>query len=228
MLLAAALLAGACSTAPPGGTGGITIRQIEELRDLDALLPVLPDSIAAVYREYDIATFYSMKASAIESVLFLMDSLNACLPPDRRLDSLCIDHTFEHFGEAGRHGGALGISSSYFYLYENLRVLRAVVMHEYGHVFYDLLGEEKKRDVAEIWESLGRASILYLFTDGEYSCNARFGGHPYDSPSELYASTYNLLHNNIEEVDARVQYAEQSAQNTIRRLLEIVLGSDPR
>ncbi|MBI5647195.1 MAG: hypothetical protein HY962_09720 [Ignavibacteriae bacterium] len=218
---------GGCAGVDAAQNAGITVQQIRQLEDLDAVLPLMPDSIAAIYRAYDTEAFYAQHDARIGSVIRLLDSLNGCVPPGFQFDSLVIDHSAASFGLAGRIHHTFAISSSYFFLFQDARVLRSVVFHEFGHVMYDLLPAAVKDTLTHVWDTLGRASLLYLFTDGEYSHNAKFGGHPYDSPAELFASTYNLLHNNLEELDARVQYIDEGAFWTVRRLLALVLLETP-
>ena len=217
-----------CATVSTREDSGMSAEAIASLRDTEILLPILPDSIVAIYSRYDQQDFHARYRTRVDGIIQLMDSLNSCLGADHRLVTLNIDHSFENFGQAGRSGNMLVISSSYVLMYDDPRVLRSVVFHEYGHAIYDALPDVIKREADTLWNGLKRASMLYLLTDGEYSSNARFGGHPYDSPAELFASTFNLFHNNIEELDARLQYIDGPRYRDLRRLFEIVSGVDGR
>ena len=217
-----------CATVSMREEAGMTEQAMEALRDTEILLPMLPDSIIAIYSRYDQRDFHQRYRTRVDGIILLMDSLNSCMQAEHRFGTLNVDHSFENFGQAGRSGSTLVISSSYVLMYDDPRVLRSVVFHEYGHAAYDALPDTVKRETEILWDALKHASMLYLLTDGEYSSNARFGGHPYDSPAELFASTFNLFHNNIEELDARLQYIEGPRYRDLRRLFEIVSGVDGR
>ena len=212
-----------CAASWEDGHRTVTLNEILELRDQEALLPMMADSVAARYATYDRSTFNRDFGAQVREALLLIDSLNTCLPAVCRIDTLSIDHTFENIGTAARVRGTVFLSSSLFYLYPDATVVRSALFHEFGHMLYNALPPVARTEVGEIWEHLLRASLLYLFRDGEYSNNARFGGHPYDSPAELFASAFNLFHNSIDELDVRLRYVQDVHYATIRRLLEIVL-----
>jgi hypothetical protein len=115
------------------------------------------------------------------------------------------------------------LSSSLFYLYPDESVVRSALFHETGHLLFLSLPETVRQEVQRIWETLGHAALLYIFRDGEYSHNARFGGHPYDSPAELFASAFNLFNNSVEELDNRLEYVGDEHSWAIHRLFEIVV-----
>lgn len=212
-----------CASSWEAGHRAVTMNEILELRNQEALLPMTADSVAARFATYDRRTFATDFGTEVREAVLLIDSLNTCLPAACRIDTLSIDHTFENIGTAARVGGTIYLSSSLFYLYPDATVARSALFHEFGHMLYNALPADAREEVGEIWEHLLRASLLYLFRDGEYSNNARFGGHPYDSPSELFSSAFNLFHNNIDELDVRLRYVQDVHYGTIRRLLEIVL-----
>jgi hypothetical protein len=201
-----------------GGIGGVTVSLVEELRSIEALLPMAPDSIVEVYRRYDRAAFHKNYASSINDVRLLIDSLNTFLPPEERIDTLSIDHTIENFGTAARARNSLYISSSYFFSFPDPFVLRSVVTHEFGHIHYDRLSGEHKAELDDIWEDMQGSALFYLFRDGEYSGNARFGGHPDESPAELFASAFNLFNNKEEELLARFKYIGPRHKALVERL----------
>jgi len=205
----------------------VTIDQIEELRSREALLPIAPDSVVERYRRYPPPVFYEEFASAIATVACFIDSMNQALPAGYRIDTLAIDHTFENIGTAGRTGTRLYLSSSFFYLYDGPAVLRSVIMHEYGHIHYDLLDPEQHAELLEIWTSLQQSALFYVFRDGEYSANARVGGHPQDTPEELFASAFNLFHNNEAEIRARLQYVDPRHYPLVERLESLALSDLP-
>lgn len=68
------------------------------------------------------------------------------------------------------------------------------------------------------------AALFYLFRDGEYSGNARFGGHPDESPEELFASAFNLFSLREEEMAARLRYVDARHHLLVNRVRELVLG----
>jgi hypothetical protein len=191
---------------PTGWTGIATLRQVEELHAVDVLLPLHPDSIVARYQLYDPRTFYAAFGPRINALGLLIDTLNNPLSPSFRIDTLSIDHTFENIGEAALRGKTLFISSSYFYMYESPEVCRSVVTHEFGHVYYRLLDGGSHSELDLLWERIQRSALFYIFRDGEYAGNARFGGHPEESPAELFASGFNLLRNRPQELSSRMLF----------------------
>jgi hypothetical protein len=196
---------------------------VEVLYSFESLLPITPDSVAQLYKSYDPGDFYKRYRSLIGFAGNLIDSLNVTVDPSRRIDTLAIDHTMENFGTAARSGRSVFVSSSYFFLFESEAVLRSVITHEYGHLHFDGLSAEQQETVAVIWQQLNEHALFYLFRDGEYSGNARFGGHPYESPAELFASAFNLFHNKSDELDARLSYVAEEHRDVIRRLRRIVM-----
>jgi hypothetical protein len=221
VLIVAAALAG-CSGS--GGGGGITVSQIESLNDLEALLPLDPDSIVSRYRSYDSVAFRTIYRDRLGYVTAIIDSLNESLgplPDSLKIDTLAIDHSFGAFGEAARSGKTIVMSAGYFIAFDDRSVLRSVVFHEFGHIAYVLLSPAEKSAVDSVWTALEESALLYLFHDGEYSGNARFGGHPGESPSELFASAFNLLHNRVPEIRAKLTYVEPRHYAIVRRLAGI-------
>jgi hypothetical protein len=232
LILLAALLS-ACGSgsdllSESGYSGTLTIGQIEELRSREALLPIAPDSVIERYRRYPPPVFYQTFSPAIVAVAEFIDTLNQDLPPDLRIDTLAIDHTFENIGSAGRTGTKLYLSSSFFFIYDNRAVLRSVITHEYGHIHYDLLTPLQREELVEIWTALQASALFYVFLDGEYSANARFGGHPQDTPEELFASAFNLFRNNERELQARLQYVDPQHYSMISRLRSLVESQSTR
>jgi hypothetical protein len=224
-ILAAALLLGGCA----GSDGGtrITVSQVESFNNLEALLPLAPDSIVTRYRNYDSAAFRGMYADRLAYVTSLIDSLNLALgplPDSLRIDTLAIDHSFGAFGDAARHGRTIVMSAGYFIAFDDWSVLRSVTFHEFGHIGYVLLSPAERTTVDSIWRGLEASALLYLFHDGEYSGNARFGGHPDEGPSELFASAFNLIHNRATEMRARLAYVEPRHFHLIR-MLSILTGN---
>ena len=204
LVLAATLLALSCSGhRATQEARGVTDLQIRQLRVMEGYFPVLPDSIVRLYRRYDPGTFAVAYKREVGYVARLIDSLDSSLPNDYRVDTLAIDHSFENIGTAAIVGRSLYCSSSYFYVYNDTSVLRSIVFHEFGHVFYRTLTAEQSRAVSQLWLDLLHPPSLYLFRDGEYQHNGRIGGHPEDSPSELFASAFNLFQNNAETIEIR-------------------------
>lgn len=212
--------------APAGPTAGITVTQVESLRDLEAVLPLTPDSVLSRYRNYDSVAFREVYSGKLAEVTALIDSLNGALPSSVRIDTLAIDHSFGALGVAARIRNTIMVSASYFIVFDDPGVLRSVVFHEFGHIQYSRLGADVGLVVDSIWRKLEEGALLYLFHDGEYSGNARFGGHPDENPSELFASAYNLAHNRMNEVNARLTYVDPRHYPVIRRLL-VLTGAAP-
>ncbi len=214
--MAAIMLAGCLGAG--ASDGRVTVAQFESLNDLEALLPLTPDSIVTRYRNYDSLAFREIYSEKLAYVTGLIDSLNASFPENLRIDTLAIDHSFSSFGTAARNGRSIGISASYFIVFDDWIVLRSVVFHEFGHIAYDILEPEEKREVGSIWKELEAGALLYLFRDGEYAGNARFGGHPDENPAELYASAFNLVQNRLPEIRVRLTYVERRHFPLLRRL----------
>jgi len=195
---------------------------------MESLLPVVADTVVQRYERYEPELFYATYGDLIRGAAAIVDTLNKPLPAASRIDTLAIDHTFVNLGEAARRGRTLYLSSSYFYLYENLPVLRSVIWHEFGHVYYSRLSTDERERMSDIWRDSRETAIFYLFRDGEYSHNARFGGHPEDSPEELFASAFNLFANNAEEVNARLRHLTGRGVEIAGRLRTLVKEASNR
>jgi hypothetical protein len=214
-----------------GCSSGALVREKEERRVLEQLrlveiqLPLPPDSILARYRTYDSTSFVQRYSSRLRYVTSLIDSLNSDLPDSLRIDTLAVDYSLQDFGEAGRNRNILIVSSAYFVAYDSLSILRSIVFHEFGHLAYDRLPEPSRERFAALWHLIGRNALFYLFREGEYSGNARFGGHPEDSPAELFASAFNLLHNQTEEFFSRLRYVEAIHRGVIGEIAAMTAGS---
>ena len=195
---------------------------VEGLGLFESLIPVGTDSILELYRKFDPTTFQSVYKSEVSRVREFVDSMNASLDPSSRINTLAIDHSLENFGNAARVGNTLYLSSSYFFLFNNLSILRSVITHEFGHIYYGKLPAGQRQELDGIWAELRDHALFYLFRDGEYSENAKFGGHPYDSPTELFASAFNLFMNRAEELKARLQYVDRQDYVCIERLEALV------
>ncbi|MFN0157580.1 MAG: hypothetical protein ACKVRP_05845 [Bacteroidota bacterium] len=203
-------------------TRQVTVSKIENLRSQEALLPLATDSIVERYRRNSPEEFYRAYTPRIEELRLYVDSLNTYLDPSSMIDTLAIDHTFENLGTAARIGKTIHLSSSYFFMFDDPTVIRSVVTHEFGHIHYDHLTPFALRELADIWEQMRGSALFYLFRDGEYSGNARFGGHPDESPEELFASAFNLFNNKSEELGARFRYVDQVHLELVERLRDIV------
>jgi hypothetical protein len=227
LLVLLSLAAGpGCGVGRPGAADEpVMLSQIEELRSSEALLPLAPDSIFRQYRRYDPRTFYAEFTPRIEAVRKLMDSMNLGLDALTTLDTLAIDHTLENFGTAAKTHRTLYLSSSYFFSFDDPSVVRSAVTHEYGHIHYERLGAARQVRIRELWTTLRASALLYIFRDGEYSGNARFGGHPEDSPEELFASAFNLFRNRPEEVESRLRYVDPRHLPLVRELQRMVDGA---
>ncbi len=199
---------------------------VEGLQLFDSLLPVPPDSIIDLYSRFDPATFHAAYKGDLIRVRALIDSMNAPLDESERIDTLAIDHAIENVGNAARIKNTMYISSSYFFLFNNPAVLRSLIMHEYGHIYFDRLTPAQHSELESIWSELKSRALFYIFRDGEYSGNARFGGHPDESPEELFASAYNLFRNKEDELNMRLTYVEAQHYPIIQRLKKLVRASD--
>ena len=212
---------------PSGWTGVATLSQVEELRSIEVLLPLHPDSIVARYQRYDPRTFYATFGTRLNELGLLVDTLNGPLQPADRIDTLSIDHTFENIGEAALVGRTLFLSSSYFYMFESPEVCKSVVTHEFGHVYYRVLDPASREELDRVWERIQRSALFYIFREGEYADNARFGGHPEESPAELFASAFNLLRNRPQELASRMLFVSNPDRQIVDRVLAIVARTGP-
>lgn len=140
-----------CRTAGPPADAGVTVAMIEELRSMEDLLPAAPDSILARYRRYDRDSFYRAFGPRLEDVRRLVDSLNAGLDPWSSVDTLAIDHTLENFGTAARNGKTIHLSGSYFFAFDDPRVAKSAVLHEFGHIRHDMLSPERRAVLDSLW-----------------------------------------------------------------------------
>jgi hypothetical protein len=218
------LLTAALSCHPPA-VDNVTLASVEELRSIEALLPLAPDSIVQLYRYFTPERFYAEFTPRIELTRTLIDSLNGGLEPHWRIDTLSIDHTIENFGTAARSGQTLYLSSSYYFCFRDQSVIRAAVLHEFGHIHYEMLDSTQRTMAQALWTGVRLGALTYLFRDGEYSGNARFGGHPEDSPEELFASAFNLFTNRPDELEARFRFVDPAHLPLLRELGRLVSES---
>ncbi len=214
MLLALLLLEGC------GGSRPVAV--IEGLQLFDSLIPVTGDSVLQLYSRFEPQAFYGTYGPMLDDLSRFIERMNAQLPPHQRIDTLAIDHSIENFANAARVHRTLFLSSSYFFLFNDPEVLRSVVTHEFGHSHYAVLSPDERSDVQDVWSYFQASALFYLFRDGEYSGNARFGGHPDESPAELFASAFNLLTNREDELNARLQFVEARHYPFIERLKRLV------
>lgn len=200
----------------------MTVTQRTQLESFDSLIPVAPDSVIAMYNQFPPEKFYARYGRQIDFVTALIDSFNNTVGPRHAIDTLCIEHALEYFADAGQSGHTLMISSSYFFLFDDRYVLRSVLTHEFGHVHYRMLDSVALRLADRLWTQVQEAALFYLFREGEYSGNAWFGGHPQDNPSELYASAYNLVRNNPEELRVRFGYVDTLHTSLLKQVVDLV------
>jgi hypothetical protein len=200
----------------------VTITQRAQLESFESLIPVPTDSIIALYAEDQSDEFQMKYRPLVEFVSSLVDSFNTTVDSRHAIDTLCINHALENFAEAGHIGRTLVISSSYFFLFNDKQILRSLLTHEFGHIRYRTLDSAATGQTAALWEQLRESALFYLFRDGEYSDNARFGGHPEDSPSELFASAYNLVRNRPDELRARFRYVDSSHNSLLAQVVDLV------
>lgn len=191
----------------------------------ESLIPVSPDSVVELYEDFEPARFHKMYSQYLAFAQKVIDSLNAPLNASSRIDTLAIDHAIENFGSAARINKTIFISSSYFFLFNDLAVIRSVLTHEFGHIYLERLSADQRKDLAEAWKELRAHALLYLFRDGEYSGNAKFGGHPEESPEELFASAFNLLQNKSDEVEVRLRYVDSKHYPLIERVKALVAAA---
>jgi hypothetical protein len=212
-----------------GGIGCFSLRpksnvEIKEgLGLFESLIPVPPDSIIGLYDRFDPATFHTTYKSELVAARRFIDSMNAQLDNASRIDTLAIDHAIENFGNAARSKRTIFISSSYFFLFKDPAVVRSVLTHEFGHICYDRLSPEQHDTLEQIWHDLQERALFYIFRDGEYSGNPQFGGHPDESPAELFASAFNLFSNRQDELKVRLQYVVPEHHQLIARLRKLIL-----
>lgn len=200
----------------------VAVAEVDSLKMFESLLPVETDSVLRVYSRYNRENFYATYQPRIEFARRFIDSVNVSLDPSIRIDTLSIDHSLENFGNAAVVGKTIYLSSCYFFLFSDLAVIRGLITHEFGHLIYRQAPVALRTEVEEVWQHLRESALLYLFREGEYSGNARFGGHPEDNPGELFASAFNLFANVPEELMARLRYVEPRFHTLIRRLETLV------
>jgi hypothetical protein len=107
-------------------------------------------------------------------------------------------------------------------MYESPEVCRSVVTHEFGHIYYRLLDSASRDELGRVWERIQRSALFYIFRDGEYADNARFGGHPEESPAELFASAFNLLRNRPQELSSRMLFVSIPDRQLVDRVNTII------
>ncbi len=188
----------------------------------ESLIPVVPDSVVELYKRFDPATFHTAYEKDLAIARRFIDSMNSALAIPHRIDTLVLDHAVEYFGNANRRGNTIYLSSSYFFLFNDPAVVRSVLSHEFGHVHYDLLSAALRDTVAQLWSEFERHALFYLFRDGEYSGNAKFGGHPHENPAELFASAFNLFLNRRDELNVRMKYIDSDLYQLVGRLKKAV------
>ncbi len=210
-----------CSSLNPSSN----VKIKEGLSLFDSLIPVPPDSIIGLYGRFNSQTFHSAYKDELRLAQRFIDSMNTSLDAPSRIDTLAVDHSIENFGNAARAQHTIFISSSYFFLFNDPSVVRSVLTHEFGHIYFDKLPSERQTLLEQIWRSLQERALFYIFRDGEYSGNAKFGGHPDESPAELFASAFNLFHNRPEELKTRLQYVPTEHYGLIEQLRQLVLSA---
>jgi hypothetical protein len=203
-------------------SGGVTVLNSETLEEFEGYIPIPPDSVLRLYKLYDRQRFYREYGDEVERTAILLDSLNQDLPESRRIDTISIEFAPQQFGIAVRTERAIYLSSGFYFVYDDFSVLRSILYHEHGHVRYEMLPEETRSTVERIWQSLRRAALLYVFVDGEYSGNAWFGGHPDESSEELFASAFNLFHNQPDELRATLRYVPSVYYDLVDSLRSVV------
>lgn len=222
LLLCAGCTSTAVNSSPSRDPVEVTISQRAQLESYDSLIPVPPDSVIALYKECPPEEFHKRYRVLMDFVTAIIDSFNQTVGSSYAIDTLHISHSIENFAEAGQSGKTLFISSSYFMLFNDQAILRSLLTHEFGHVHYRMLDSATVGRTTLLWERLQETALFYLFRDGEYSGNARFGGHPEDHPSELYASAYNLVRNKPEELRVRFRYVNSDHMPSLNELIALV------
>jgi hypothetical protein len=184
----------------------VTVLGSETLEEFEGYIPIPPDSVVRLYKAYDRQRFSREYSDDVERTAELLDSLNRSLPPSHWIDTLSIEFSPQQFGTAVRTGKTIYLSSGFYFVYNDFSIIRSILYHEHGHVRYEMLNGETQGEIEQIWQSLRRAALLYVFVDGEYSGNAWFGGHPDESAEELYASAFNLFYNKPDELRSTLRY----------------------
>jgi hypothetical protein len=207
-----------CSSRDSFRGEGKTVVVSDHLRSFEGFIHITPDSVAELFERYDQQEFHEKFSRELAYCIYVIDSLNTLLSADHQVDTLSIEFDVEQFGIAGRNGRTIYLSSGFFFVYNNPAILRSILFHEYGHIFYDQLSSGNQDSIRETWGFLERAALLYVFIDGDYSGNAWFGGHPEEGPEELYASAFNLFHNHPDEIRATLKYVSHEYYSLIDRL----------
>ena len=200
----------------------VTIAERRQFESFESLIPIPPDSALTLYSQLSPEEFHKQYRPLVDFVTSLVDSFNSTMDSRHTIDTVFINHAVADFAEAGQTGRTLYISSSYFFLFNDTRILRSVLTHEFGHIRYRMLDSASAGHINALWERLRETALFYLFRDGEYSGNARFGGHPEESAAELYASAFNLARNRPEELLVRFGYTSSEHMPLLMQIVELV------
>ncbi|MCC6398038.1 MAG: hypothetical protein IT282_13560 [Bacteroidetes bacterium] len=226
LTIASLLLAGGCASVSEDATRSpkrveVAIADRRQFDSFESLIPIPPDSVLTLYSQLSPEEFHQRYRPLVDFVTFLVDSFNTTVDNRHTIDTVFINHAVADFAEAGQAGRTLYISSSYFFLFNDTRILRSVLTHEFGHIRFRMLDSASALHMSALWERLRETALFYLFRDGEYSGNARFGGHPEENPAELYASAYNLVRNRPEELRVRFRYADSAHLPLLTQIFDL-------
>jgi hypothetical protein len=75
-VIAGAVFGCGCATVSTREDAGMTEKAEQALRDTEILLPILPDSIVAIYSRYDHQDFHTRYGSRVNGINLLMDFLS--------------------------------------------------------------------------------------------------------------------------------------------------------
>jgi len=77
---------------------------------------------------------------------------------------------------------------------ENKKAVIDAITHEYGHQLNQLTPADPNVDFDALFTRANKEAVIGIFCDGSYSADEQLG-HPWDDPSELFASAFTVLTN---------------------------------
>ena len=113
----------------------------------------------------------------------------------------------------------------------NVREQRAIVehvlYHEYAHLLYADLPDEKKQDLQKAYDKImgmrkANKSLMAILYDGSYIPGSN--GHPWDNPDELFASAFAIKNLHYSEFQKKCRYLYDTEKKAMDELMALVPG----
>ncbi|MBI4148590.1 hypothetical protein HY490_04835 [Candidatus Woesearchaeota archaeon] len=177
-------------------------------------------------------TIHEMNAS-IRNPKYRVTRVN--IPYLNSIQFLCPHHPLHVDSGGTRDGWHLGrdfiyIGHGNFTQYQDTRRrLRDVYTHEFGHHVHDLLSPGDKRQMDQMYQDIlscqpDTRNIIfrYLFYDGKYEERTDVG-HPWDNPSELFASVFHITTNYGDELLELLRMQNPKVQALAQRVIDFVV-----